>query len=607
MIENIFSFLAYDEHLRATEVCSRWKDIFETRVIYNTLLTITNKNREGQDQNCLNYAVRKLAKSTRTYRDLKLADIDFAIIERSTEIQFSVMIANIGINIVNLILQDCRLTYGKLLMIVQLLKHVQTIRIDNCSIFHDSMPVPEFMAIVENIQKVEICDVETEDDSSLANFLIRSNSANIILQMNYSCIEPKVELIENYASRLKQLACVYNETRTIRRILGSAGLALESLKLHRNPSAAMHFLTYRETIATQTNLRELIITMPISLRILADISRNLSSLEFLKAKIDDYETDESIPFKWPKLKTLDLTLSGEADVMLHEMEFDSRLEELRLHASIITKYTMMHIYEKCNELRKLTLAALSLLRCEKMFGSIGERLPHLSEIELQCGSRTTFIYFFESVLFLKHLRTLAFIYCDLITNKTLTNVKLPYLRKLEIVKNVKISKEGLQHLFTNCPRISSLTLRGCPGIDDDAVQVIVACLPWLEYLDISKSARITLNSIRLIFEGCRFLKDLQIDDCGRLLIEWRQAPCYIHSFHRLKKYYNAYPEYFYSYLPVEKIGSLDSDFCYYEDSSVDLSDIGDYEDDDEPSGPLNDELNHDEEEAEHIIVISDDE
>lgn len=612
MIEHIFSFLPYDDHLRATEVCSRWKEIFETRVINDTLLTISNKHRDEEAQNAFNCAIRKLSNSTRVYHDLKLVAIDFATIERSTEIQLSVMIANVGINVTNLTLEDCRLSYGKLLMIVQLLKRSETICIDSCRIFHDSIPAPELMLKVENIRKVSILDIETEDVSSVTSLLIQSNSADIDLKMEYGCIDRKVELVEDNASRIKKLSCMYNETRIIRRIFGCAALDLESLKLQRNPNAEMHYLTYRETVATQTNLRELFITMPISLRILADISRNLTALEILRVKIDDYDAYESIPYKWPKLKTLEMILDGEADIILNEMEFQNQLEELRLHVRRITKYTMMHIYEKCKGLKILTVAALSVLRGENMLGSIGERLPHLSEIELQCGSRTTFVPFFESAASLKNLTTLVLTYCNFITNKTLANVTLPYLRKLVIIQNLKITKEGLQNLLTNCPKITTLILRGCNGTDDEAVQVIASCLPRLEYLDISESPRITLNSIRFIFEGCRFMKDLNVDDCSRLLIEWRLAPSYIHSFYELKKYYYTYPEYFYSYLAMEPKDEYDSDYCYYEgDTSGDLSDIGDFVDDyepvnNEPGDPIDNQPNQIDD-IDHIIVISDDE
>lgn len=184
-------------------------------------------------------------------------------------------------------------------------------------------------------------------------------------------------------------------------------------------------------------------------------------------------------------------------------------------------------------------------------------------------------------------------------------INLPYLKTFKITQNVKISKDGLKNLFINCPRISALTIRECASIDDEAVKIIATSLPQLEILDISESHVITLNSIRYILENCIFLKVLKIENCRRLLIQWRNAPHYINSLKSLRNYYNMYPEFFYYHLPVESAEKYDSDDCIYYDSEADLPDIDDFIENIDPKIPKSAE--HSNIDNDEIIVLSDDE
>ncbi|XP_065079300.1 uncharacterized protein LOC135702204 [Ochlerotatus camptorhynchus] len=599
MIEHIYSFLPYSDHLRATEVCFRWKEIFEKRVLKDTLLTIAKKHCVINKHSFHN-GLQRLAKSTRMYQDLMFEDIDFAYLDRQTVIQLSILLANMGLYVLNLTLKDCRLTDGKLFLIVHLMKEMQTICIDSCEIYNHSIFVPELEPRSNSIQLVSICNVKAENEASIVDLLTSGNSAEIHVTVDKAYIDPRTDVIERYAGNIKVLSCLFSETRTIRTIFGCPALNLESLKLHRNPSNELHYVTLLETISTQRNLRKLSINMPISLRVLAQIAQTMFLLEFLEVTInDDVELRTT---KWPKLKVLSLSHSSNMNSILNGMDFEN-LEELRLHTKKLTRNTMETIYEKCAGLKKLTLTALSMVRCESILASIGDRLADLVEIDLQCSSRTTFIPFFKSIVTLKQLDSLSICCCDFITNKTLIQIHLPYLSTLKITRNFKISKEGLQDLFSNCPRIVSLTIRKCPAIDDEAVKIVTTCLPQLKVLDISESPIITLNSIRYIMENCNFLKDLQIENCRRLLIQWRNAPYYISSIHSLRSYYNMYPEFFHFHLLSEPAQECDSDYCFYNDSEADISD--DFIENYYPE-PAN-SAEQSSEEADDIIILSDEE
>lgn len=141
---------------------------------------------------------------------------------------------------------------------------------------------------------------------------------------------------------------------------------------------------------------------------------------------------------------------------------------------------------------------------------------------------------------------------------------------------IEITRVGLQEMFTKCFRIKHLTLRRCPGVNDDVVELIADKLPNLEYLDISESSEITLNSIRHIITGLRFLTKLQLNNCRRILMQWRFAPQYIDNFECLKKYHDSYPEFFYYNLPIENPAPPNHYDDFYYDSNEDYSDIDDF-------------------------------
>lgn len=600
MIEHIYSFLPYRDHLRATAVCLRWKEIFETRVLKKTLLTVAKKC--FANKLSFHHGLLRLTISTRIYRELMFEDIDFECLERQTEIQFSVVLANMGLNVVNLTLKHCRFTDEKLFLILHLLKHLKTVNIDGCRVYTQPVFIPELKPKPNNIQLVSIRNVKTENETCLVDLLISGNSANIHVAVDNTFVDQRTDVIEKHATSLKELCCLFSETRTIRRIFASPGLNLESLTLYRNPMYELHHITYQETIAPQRNLRKLSINMPISLRVLAEMAHDLPSLEYLEVTISDTDETEMVNISWMHLKVLNLSRSRDMCRLLKAMDF-ANLEELYLHTHKLGRKAMETIYEKCSGLKKLTLAALSMMRCESLLGTIGDQLPDLVEVGVQCSSRTTFIPFLQSIHTLKRLDSLSFAFCDYITNETLMQIQLPYIRTLRITRNVKISTEGLQSLLNNCPSIVSLTIRKCPAIDDEAVKIITTCLPYLEFLDISESPIITLNSIRYIMENCSSLKDLQIENCRRLLIQWRNAPYYIDNIYSLRSYYNMYPEFFYYHLPSEPAEEYDSDYCFYYDSDADLSDIDDVIDDIEPEVPNSPVRSN--EEADDIIVLSD--
>lgn len=302
MIEHIFSFLPYDDRLQATAVCRRWKAIFEARVINETLLTVANIHRDGVELSSFHCGIRKMINSTRIYRDLKFVDIDFSNIESNVDRQLSIMIANLGLNVLNFTMQGCRLSYAKLYMVIRLLRRLKTVCIDDCRIYHDLIPVPEFKPRATQLQKVSIFNINSEDEWSITNLLMNGNSASIAIKAEKCRLKSVEDLVEIYADRIKHLTLSFSETRTTRRIFECSTLTLESLCLIRNPNLDMHHISFQETIATQTMLRELNINMPISLRTLADISRNFTVLEYLQVRINEKETIEAMPFIWPKLK-----------------------------------------------------------------------------------------------------------------------------------------------------------------------------------------------------------------------------------------------------------------------------------------------------------------
>ncbi|XP_055549862.1 uncharacterized protein LOC129732735 isoform X6 [Wyeomyia smithii] len=148
-----------------------------------------------------------------------------------------------------------------------------------------------------------------------------------------------------------------------------------------------------------------------------------------------------------------------------------------------------------------------------------------------------------------------------------------FLNFCDYLRATEISSVGLQEMFVKCFRIKHLTLRGCPGVNDGVIKMMVEKLPDLEHLDVSESSEITLNSIRYIITGLRCLTKLRMDNCRRILVQWRFAPQYINNVQCLRLYHDTYPEFFYYNLPTVNSEPPKSNNYIYFDSNDDSSDL----------------------------------
>ncbi|XP_055602954.1 F-box/LRR-repeat protein 7-like [Uranotaenia lowii] len=252
--------------------------------------------------------------------------------------------------------------------------------------------------------------------------------------------------------------------------------------------------------------------------------------------------------------------------LLEKMNF-TMLSDLQLQSHKLNRHVIFEIYKKCPRLKRLALCATSLLNCDSVLGKIAVNLNQLRELALECSTRTSFLPLMASLNYLNNLTTLSIHRCENITDESISFLNIPFLTRLQIVQNRKISKVGLNDLFCHCIRLKDLTIRECIGVDDDAVDTICTCLPLLEKLDLSSSPTITLNSIRYIMNGLKYLKSLRLEDCQRILVQWRSAPRYLCSLYALKSFYRAYPEFFYYNLPIEENDRYSDDYYYYYDSS----------------------------------------
>lgn len=578
MIEHIYSYLTFYDRLSATAVCRRWNRIFEAAVIPETLLKITNLNLKAKKQT-LSGVIRRIAQSSRMYFDFAFEGIDFADLDHDVEIQLTVLLANIGLHVQKITLKDCRISFRKLYQSVHLMKLVHTLNIDRCNIYYDDFPEIILNLPLPNLKTIIFHNMRAENEIIIVDLLAVGNLASIKLTIDDTYIDDRTELITRYADRVTFLSCMFYQSHTVRKIFEQPNLNLQTLQLLRKPSDQLNCITLLETLPTQTNLQRLSLNIPISMRVLAELAEFLTLLEFLSVTIRENEAAAPNQINWPKLKVLNLSYRNSVSLLLDRMNF-GHLEELHLHTERLTKHTMAIVYVRCPNLKRISLSALSMMRCDTILGSIGLQLSELEAVDVKCSALTTFIPFFISIASLTRLTALTIYFCEKITDHTILHIYLPYLSSFSITRNRKISKVGLEVLFTNCPRIKLLTVCGCAGIDDDAIKTITVCLPHLEYLNISDTMGITLNSVRYIITSLKFLRDLRLENCQRLFTQWRLAPHYISTFTSLRNYHDAYPEFFYYDLPVEPIRTYDSEDCYYYDSGENSSEFDEFSEDD---------------------------
>uniref|UniRef100_A0A1Q3F3Q6 Uncharacterized protein n=1 Tax=Culex tarsalis TaxID=7177 RepID=A0A1Q3F3Q6_CULTA len=283
------------------------------------------------------------------------------------------------------------------------------------------------------------------------------------------------------------------------------------------------------------------------------------------------------------------------------------LEELHLYTECLSKHSIASIYDKCCDVKKLSLSALSMVRCDAILGEINLHLTKLESLAVQCSSRTTFVPFLESIPSLPRLSSLSMVFCEKINDRSAGCFNLPYLRSLTITRNRKISAAGFKLIFANCPRIEILTIRECFMFGDEAVEAITESLPHLKSLDVCNSSGITLNSIRLIITRLRSLTTLRIDDCHRILKQWRNASQYIGNLISLRNFYCKYPEFFFYDLPNELIVQYQSDDdCFDYDSANDASDLDDLAELQEQLMAMNEQVVDPGNEDADVVVISDD-
>ncbi|XP_053695281.1 uncharacterized protein LOC128742828 isoform X2 [Sabethes cyaneus] len=501
VLEHIYSFLNFYDYLRATEVCRFWNELFTSKISRNGILQLSQRLLTIRNETFY-IVLYHFSKASRVYHNIMFNGIDFLSLDRRTELQFVVFLANVGMNVKNIILLDCNIGISKLCQICSVIKQLEILKIDRCSVQYDVLLLPEFLLSFKALKKINIQNLKTENEE-IVDFITNGNSAIIDLAINDGYIDERTEIFSN-VERLKSLSCTFYHSGSLLNLLSHPKLNLNSLQLQRKPADQFHMYNITNIILAQCNLREFYLNTALTIEMLIEISVNLVCLEVLSITIDGLNPPVCTTITWPNLRVLRMSCVSYIDILLSSMVF-RKLEELHIHTERLPKDAMRIIYEKGLDLKNLTLSTLSLLRCEESLGIIGNKLPNLNAIEVHCSTNTDFQAFLRSAETLKRLKTLQFVYCEKITDSTIGSVDMPYLFSFNLSYNRQISNVGLKQMFTKCIRIKHLSLCGCPGVNDDVIEMIAARLPGLENLNISESSEITLNSIRHIINGLRFL------------------------------------------------------------------------------------------------------
>lgn len=612
IIEHIYSFLAYSDRLLATEICLRWHDIFIVRLIKQTVLRIKGDNIHAKRMS-YESVIHRFAISDRCYPHMTLEDIDFSQTNRNTEIQIAIMMANQGLHVQSLDLINCRIPMQKLYQIMHMMNRVKTLTMAHCyiSLCAEFWSIP-FVPKFHNLKSIALKNIRSKNEAEVLELLLRGNHAKVDLTMDNDSIDDRTQVISSFASRIAHLSFVFYQSNTLRNVFSELEMNLETLRLKRQPHDELHSIILLEILPVQRNLKQLYINTFISTEVLQTIAKTVTGLKYLSVTIGE---DDSIPLVniyWPNLKVFYLSRQINLKSLFKKMSFDS-LEELHLYTECLSKHTIVNIYEKCCRVKKLSLSALSMMRCDSTLGEINLHLTKLESLAVQCSSRTTFVPLLQAIQRLPRLFSFSIVFCEKINDRSAGCIILPFLRSLCITRNRKISAAGIKILSTNCPRIDSLTIRECPMFGDDAVEVITESLSNLTALDISNSSAITLNSIRLILTRLRCLCTLRIDDCPKILKQWRNASQYTGNLFSLRNFYHKYPEFFIYDLPSDFVTQYESDDdCFDYDSANDASDTENLDDIEELFNPLNEhlvdadnEIIHNAVEDADIIIISD--
>ncbi|XP_055549854.1 uncharacterized protein LOC129732735 isoform X2 [Wyeomyia smithii] len=283
------------------------------------------------------------------------------------------------------------------------------------------------------------------------------------------------------------------------------------------------------------------------------------------------------------------------EVVLHSLQLQRKPSDL-LHPDIISNI----IQNQCN-LREfcintpltaelLTEISRNLVYLEKLSITIHDSIspvcstttwPNLRVLQMSCRTMHFIDVILNSMIFEKltelqlyterfSKNTMKIIYAKCSGLKTLTLSALSMMRCQETLGTIGCKLLNIETIDIHCSsqtdfaaflksaetlrHLRSLHLFYCEKITDHTIASI--CMPYLSSFKLSHNRQ-----------------KLRMDNCRRILVQWRFAPQYINNVQCLRLYHDTYPEFFYYNLPTVNSEPPKSNNYIYFDSNDDSSDL----------------------------------